>query len=256
MQISLLLLHYNNYFNRTIKKKETVQQYVNEDPNGSEIFANVNFVPGDGVETSVILGYGANPPGEFEYGCDYDYCVAFNAQTQAIVSRWFVMHEERTRHGQHELRLRRDVIADNYDAVLESPCFVEKGWVRNTSNPLLYNSEGNFFNQIKKSEELLKDKTNTAWIVGYYQKGLAQKTFTETLPSDASQTVEASSLPFYDALNIGDHVATKTAAYGATSQIYFQTHPMMYTTHGYFNTWVNNDTGKIEYDTSYSVWAG
>ena len=169
MQISLLLLHYNNYYNRTYKRKDTVQQYVSEDPYESPIFDNVNFVPGDGVNTSVILGSIA----QFSGGCDYDYCVAFDAQTQAIVSRWFVMHEERTRQGQYELTLKRDLVADYYECCLNSTAFVEKGWLPQ-GNKLIYNSESMEVSEIKVNETFLSDITNTPWLVAYVAKNAIQ----------------------------------------------------------------------------------
>ena len=74
----------------------------------------------------------------------------------------------KNREGQYVATLKRDVIADNYYAVLqEAPVFIEKGYVNDSENPLLYNSENNSFNQIKKSEKLIKDETGVAWVVGY-----------------------------------------------------------------------------------------
>lgn len=45
--------------------------------------------------------------------------------------------------------------------------FMEKGFVSDTTNPLLYNKESMTYNQIKDSETLLKDSTTCAWVVGY-----------------------------------------------------------------------------------------
>ena len=53
--MQLLLLHYNNYFNRIIKKEDTVAAYMNADSN-YRVASNVNFNPGDGVNTSLVLG--------------------------------------------------------------------------------------------------------------------------------------------------------------------------------------------------------
>ena len=55
--MQLLLLHYNNYFNRIIKKKDTIADYKAADTNYKEV-ANINFNPGDGVATSIVLGLG------------------------------------------------------------------------------------------------------------------------------------------------------------------------------------------------------
>ena len=240
---NVTLLHYNNYFNRIVKKEDFYTTYLTSDPYYNKI-QNVNFVPGDGISTSLVLGtYSLN------MGFDYVVVTEIKNGTEVIKSRWFLMEEHRTRDGQYEIVLRRDVIADHYDAILSSPCFIEKGYINSVSNPLLYNKEGNLFNQIKKGEELLKDKTQSAWIVGYFDKNYSGPTgnkFQTVLPSVEQETTDASSLPFFDALNIGSHAATKTAAYNPNPQIYFQTHPGMWTTHGYFNSWVNS-SNKIEY---------
>ena len=47
---------------------------------------------------------------------------------------------------------------------------VEKGFVNDIDNTLLYNNEGASYNQIKQDEILLKDTTESGWIVGYVAK--------------------------------------------------------------------------------------
>lgn len=177
-----LLLHYNNYFNRTIKKLDTVQEYRDADstndngnitPHYKECY-NINFNPGDDVATSLILGFGTNPAIDTN---DFDYCVIVDVAddeeqhtvTYSVNSRWFVQDINRTRKGQWEVRLRRDVIADNYDAVLDATTYIEKGNV-SAGNKFIYNKEGMLFNQIKQKEEQLRDKSNCAWLVGYISK--------------------------------------------------------------------------------------
>lgn len=192
MATSLLLLHYNNYYNRTYKRKSSVQEYVNEDLQESEIFANVNFVPGDGINTEVTLGYGTNPDGEFAAGCDYDYCVAFDSSSQSILSRWFVMHEERTRQGQYSIRLRRDLIADFYECCVNSTAFVEKGWLQ-TGNKLIYNSESVEVSEIKVNETFLSDRTNTPWLVAYVAKNAIQSDKRIVIPgADQGDVIDVS----------------------------------------------------------------
>ena len=72
--MQLLLLHYNNYFNRIIKKKDTVADYKAADTNYKEV-ANINFNPGDGVNTSIVLGLGQN--GTLFNTDEFDYLVAY-----------------------------------------------------------------------------------------------------------------------------------------------------------------------------------
>ena len=178
--MQLLLLHYNNYFNRIIKKKDTIADYKSADTNYKEV-ANINFNPGDGVATSIVLGLGQN--GSLFDGEEFDYLVAYEVVDNANVinSRWFIIEQDRERAGQFELTLKRDVLADNYTDVVNSPIFLEKGFINDSNDPLLYNSESMNLNQIKQLEIPLKDETESGWVVGY-------------IPSDAFPKVE----PQYD----------------------------------------------------------
>ena len=178
--MQLLLLHYNNYFNRIIKKEDTVAAYMNADSN-YRVASNINFNPGDGVNTSLVLGCGAN--GTLFDVEEFDYLVAYEIVDNASViqGRWFILEQDRKRGGQYELTLKRDVIADNYSSVINSPIFLEKGFINDVNDPLLYNSESMSLNQIKQSEIPLKDETKSGWVVGY-------------IPSDAFPKVE----PAYD----------------------------------------------------------
>ena len=73
--MQLLLLHYNNYFNRIIKKKDTIADYKSADDKYKEV-SNINFNPGDGVNTSIVLGLGQNGS-IFEGNDEFDYLVAY-----------------------------------------------------------------------------------------------------------------------------------------------------------------------------------
>ena len=179
--MQLLLLHYNNYFNRIIKKKDTIADYKAADANYKEV-SNINFNPGDGVNTSIVLGLGQTGT-IFEGTDEFDYLVAYETvdNVPKIDSRWFILEQDRKRGGQYELTLKRDVLADNYTDVVNSPIFLEKGFINDVNDPLLYNSESMNVNQIKQEEIPLKDETKSGWVVGY-------------IPSDAFPKVE----PEYD----------------------------------------------------------
>ena len=82
--MQLLLLHYNNYFNRIIKKEDTVAKYMNADSN-YRVASNANFNPGDGVNTSIVLGCGAN--GSLFDGEEFDYLVAYEIVDNVSVIR-------------------------------------------------------------------------------------------------------------------------------------------------------------------------
>ena len=135
--MQLLLLHYNNYFNRIIKKKDTIADYKSADANYKEV-SNINFNPGDGVNTSIVLGLGQTGV-IFDANEEFDYLVAYETvdNKQVIDSRWFILEQDRKRGGQYELTLKRDVLADNYNDVVNSPIFLEKGFINDVNDPLL-----------------------------------------------------------------------------------------------------------------------
>lgn len=94
--------------------------------------------------------------------------------------------------------MKRDVIADNFDTVLNSPCFIEKGYVT-PSNKLIYNQEVSSVNQIKNKEILLKDNSKSAWIVGYINRKYAQDndvTLTGSYNVKQSAAIDSSTLPW------------------------------------------------------------
>lgn len=152
--MTIITLKYNNYFNRLVKIGSDLSAYS---PFIKNRINNVNFNPADGVTTTQII----NAP-ENEIG---DYLLVVDNDT-VILSRWFILDDTRLRNGQYELQLRRDLIADAYSDVIKAPVFIEKATL-NSADPMIFNSENMTYNQIKKSETLLKDGTDCAWIVGY-----------------------------------------------------------------------------------------
>lgn len=78
----------------------------------------------------------------------------------------------RTRGGQWELTLKRDVLVDYAEPIDTAPIYVEKGVINDLNNPLLCNNEGLTVNQIKKEEILLKDNSQCPWLVMYLKKGV------------------------------------------------------------------------------------
>lgn len=151
------IYNYNNYYNRQLKKEDTLAAY------GSPIYVqtDVNFNPGDGVATTLVIGKPGNP-----YTGLGDYLIA---EEDEEFSRWFILETNRTRKGQYTVSLYRDVIADNYDAVLSADMFIEKATLPQTS-PLIFNKENIEVNQIKRSETKLKDSSGCPWIVGYLDR--------------------------------------------------------------------------------------
>ena len=150
--MTILTLKFNNYFNRIVKTGDldTYAPFIVNRIN------NVNFNPADGVTTTQIINSSEENVG--------DYLVLLD--DTAIVSRWFIIDSTRLRNGQYELQLRRDLLVDAYNDVIQAPMFIEKATL-DPDNPLIFNSENMSYNQIKQSETLLKDGTECAWIVGY-----------------------------------------------------------------------------------------
>lgn len=166
---AIYCISYNNYFNRTVKREESLAAYLganNENVRYTE--ANFNFNPNDGANAVITVGRSANPANS--YG---DYLLV--VENGEIASRWFILDEERLRGKQYRLNLRRDIVADYYEKVLNSTAFIEKG-LPNEDSTLIFNSEGIPFNQIKKGETPLIDDSKMAWIIGFVERENEAKT--------------------------------------------------------------------------------
>lgn len=127
----------------------------------------VNFNPADGVNTIFVAGKMSN-----SYTGKGDYFI-YSEDNVSITSRWFILEADRTRNGQYRLQLHRDVIVDNYNAVLTAKSLIKKATV-NDNSVLIWNKEPMSVNQIKAREYPLKDDTFTAWIVGYVARGMTE----------------------------------------------------------------------------------
>lgn len=166
MYNELYVLKYNNYYNREIKAPlpnvTDYQDYVYVS------LGQTNFNPNDGVSAHHDI------PMDIDDG---DYLIV--ASGTQVVSRWFIIDHQRICRGQsaglYRLELLRDVIADNYNATLNSTCFIERAIV-DDDNPLIYNSENINTNQQRKSADLLKDDTKMAWLVGFVDRETPAKT--------------------------------------------------------------------------------
>ena len=161
MAKTIYLLQFNNYFNRTLKGPYgSVDDYTS---NGGTIVGRITNMnlwnPNDGVDTTITsnLGLTAIP----------DYCLVEDGAV--VIQRWFVTEAKRLQSQQYQLTLHRDVLADNYDSIINNTdTFVERGWCDN-NDPAIYNPEPITFNQVKQSQTLMYDKTVSPWIVGYIQ---------------------------------------------------------------------------------------
>ena len=220
----LLLKGYNNYFNRILKKEDTIAAYKAAVVSGNILnyyeLASVNFNPNDGVTTELIVGKGDlvwdHPESEEREG-HYapDYCIAYN--NNGIHSRWFVLECERTRDGQYRVALKRDLLADYYFETIQAPCFVEKGTILSTNDPLVFNAEGMSFNQIKQNQTILKDRTGLAWLVGYLKKEIPTSglnPITYNFPTTSDYDYTSSDLDWDDCITYYDIKGQKLTGTG------------------------------------------
>lgn len=189
---SIFIYNYNNYYNRKVKKEDALIGYGS--PVYTESSTNLNFNPNDGVTTAFVAGRVSN-----SYNGRGDYLI-YSEDNTSITSRWFVIEATRARKGQYNLVLKRDVIVDNYDAVINADCFIKKATVASDS-PFILNQESLAVNQIKTKEQPLYDESGCAWIVGYidrkYAADVDQKQLKFTINADPRYDFVKTEWPFY-----------------------------------------------------------
>lgn len=185
--MTLYLLKFNNYYNRIVKKFDSISGYSDF---VLDSFEGINFNPNDSINTEQIINYTGEQP-DYVIVCDED---------NKIVSRWYVTASQRTRAQQYRMVLYRDVIADWYDDVIKAPMFVEKALLQQ-SDPLIFNSEDMTFNQIKTSETLLKDETKCAWLVGYCTRDTAETSISSEIKYHAPVDIAVSNITAYEYYN-------------------------------------------------------
>jgi hypothetical protein len=157
-----LIKDYANYFNRNIKRNtysEITSGYT------YKVIDKINFITGDDIRTSQVLNWSEE--------WDPNYLIVSEDGSTDIKSRWFIIDHTRTRKGQYDLTLKRDLICENYDNIITSPAYIERGILSNTSDPAVFNSENVSTNQIKQWERPIMETDSNGnilpfnWIVGY-----------------------------------------------------------------------------------------
>ena len=195
--MDLYLLNYNNYYNRIIKREENLSDYL---PYllGDPIVNIINWTPGNGLTTSQIIN-------QWQYE-QPNYVIAVD-ENGNINSRWWVIDAQYVRLTQYALTLRRDVVADYKQLILNAPIFVEKATLSAGDYPLILNREDMSFNQIKTRETPLYDKTGCPWIVGYIPKDSFQEATTINATVNLSEDSvdytlnDLSQYPYYKNVN-------------------------------------------------------
>ena len=159
-----IYLGLNNYYNRRVVRYETLAEYQDK---LLITIDNYAFKPNDGISTSIVVNtYSEVDHQPFIIESVPDYVIVAE-DDNTINSRWFILEWTRNAKGQYYAKLRRDVVADNYQSIIDAPVFIEKATITDKTDVALFNNESMTFNQIKTSETLLKDLTNCPWIVGY-----------------------------------------------------------------------------------------
>lgn len=183
--MDIYFFNYNNYFLRKVKIKEDLNGFLHRS-------LNVNFNENDGVNASVVMGVNGNP---YENKNLPDYAIV--ADSNEIVSRWFVLECIKNRNNQYTCKLRRDLLADFNDKILESVSYIEKGYTGEFSLNCI--PEEVRFNQIKKGEYLLKNSLGVPWIVCYLPRydGSGQRlSFSGTAEVAASADYSEETYPY------------------------------------------------------------
>ena len=183
--MNIFFLQYNNYYNRIVKKFDDLNEYLSD--RNYEVRESVNFNAGDGISTDITVNWTNDwMP---------DYLITNNGET---LTRWFIINHYKTRGQQYKMLLKRDLVADNWDKIIEADCFIEKGIV-DPENPLVFNREDFTVNQIKTDEILLRDKTKCPWIVGYYPENIQDPADDAENPVVGSLSAEFSQDLYFDA---------------------------------------------------------
>lgn len=164
----IYLKKYNNYFNRTVKidgigTLTALGSYLVKVPSDETHTDEwIQFNPNDGIDTELILNVSD------DIVDTADYLVEWQSNTK--FTRWFVLDAVRLRLDQYKLTLHRDVLADFYDDYKEAPAMIERAKPKSTSDPTIFNLEGNSYNQVKQSQVSIQDATALPWLVGYINK--------------------------------------------------------------------------------------
>ena len=189
--MNIYFLQFNSKINRIVKTFPTLDGYRSFIVIGPK--DATNFPYADGVVTKETYNFETeNMP---------DYAVIVDDQGN-VTSRWYIEQIYYTRKKQYTIDFRRDVLADFRDKVLNATCLIEKATVSD-NDPAIYNQEAITFNMIKKSENLLKDSTKIAWLVGYLSSDdSSNKKYDTTTTTQIQKTVAGiSNWEYYQYIN-------------------------------------------------------
>ena len=155
--MQIYFLQFLGKINRIVKSYPDLEGYSSFVIQEIGALDATNFRYNDGITTSEVYNFGP------EHAPDY---VIIVNDEGVVTSRWYVAETKYQRYGQCRVSLRRDVLADFREKVVNATALIEKATVSD-NDPAIYNQEQATFNMIKQAETLLKDGSESAWIVGY-----------------------------------------------------------------------------------------
>lgn len=171
-----LFLKYNNYFDRIIKSENTLDNYVDavgvdeeDNPYKYAPSTDFNFNERDNLNTEIVFNW-------TKYW-QPDYFILYEGawKDNNIISRWFIIRQEKTRNGQYKFTLKRDIVADYKSNLNQFTANIDRCTL-DATNPLIFNKENFQFNQVKQKEYQLFDNTGCPWVVGYLANNVSSKT--------------------------------------------------------------------------------
>lgn len=246
---NIYFLHYNNYYNRIVKREKSLDDYrlyQVGDP-----LLETNFNPNDGVNTVHFVNWEPQIPETMP-----DYCVIQEIEGGQINSCWFVIEAVRTLQGQMRFTLRRDLIADFYDEVTSATSFIEKATL-SPSDPFIFNREDFTVNQIKKGEHLLKDPGGIAWIVGYLAENITETNVEEPLSFQPYETKARSDFDGLNTIPGGIRGKVTNATIDVISSVEFEFATTSFVKFSFWGgikkpTGINGESGYSLYQAAYS----
>lgn len=125
-------------------------------------FSNINFIQGDGIETTLTLNI------DTEKSPSY-LAVGDDSQTDPVDQYWWVIGAFKQRQGQLTLSLRRDFLREHWDnAINKMPFLCQKSATIPDDLSYAKYAKTTNLSQIKKKEILLTDReTGKGWLFIY-----------------------------------------------------------------------------------------
>ena len=151
------LLNFHHYTERSIDKYEDIDSYNDYSHIDREIF---NFTFNNYISTSLDI--------KLEEDFKPNYLLLI--KDDKIHSRWYITNISQNSGNQHKLSLKRDIIADNLDTIMNLPnTYITKGYT-DINNSCFFNKEDLIVNEIPKKLYPLRDELGCPWLVAYVNK--------------------------------------------------------------------------------------